>query len=210
MTTARTALAAMAGAALLLAGCGGGSSAEAPVSTTERPPITTTLPPTTATTATTVAPATTTTSAIVAAPPELCAAFQDVVALNDAVGESFDAAMRAGLSGDAAEALAAMKAAWREMETEIDALNDLYDRALAVAPEELRAPIVTLQEGTAELWPLLGDAILGAETVQDVSPRIQAIFDSEAAAQATIRAATAALELDEYTVPNCGFRLSNA
>ncbi len=83
-----------------------------------------------------------------------------------------------------------------------------YDEALAVAPDGLREDLSTLREGTVILWSSVIDLIITADSAEDFAASFEAALQDPEFLERTLATAAATLRLDEFTVPECGFRLS--
>ena len=91
----------------------------------------------------------------------------------------------------------------------MDEIVARYDDALAVAPPELVSDLETLRDASLFLWPLLvasfGEATSLSEALEDFSAAVSTPQATETAQQGGL----AAMRLNQFTIPECGFRLSN-
>ena len=83
-----------------------------------------------------------------------------------------------------------------------------YDAALDAAPDRLREDLSTLRDGTVVLWHSVIDLIVAADSVEDFAASFETALQDPEFLEQTLASAAATLRLDEFTVPECGFRLS--
>lgn len=135
------------------------------------------------------------------------AALSEEIALltNDIVLTAFDPST----SEPDAETLAGFEQLADELDELLPDVLDAYARAEEVADPEIASDIALVAEGTEALTPPFVEAVRSAESFDELDDEIEAALqdpDLQASAQ---EAGVAALRLDEFTVPECGFQLSN-
>lgn len=192
---------------VLAAACSG--DAEDPTPLTD--PTSASTAPTTTAPVTTVAPTRSSTAETRTA--ELgatCDALETVVELNDRANQAVNgvfAQLGDPAGADPAQLLEDLKAGFAEIDPLIENARVAYDEAAAVAEPGLAADIEALRDGTLVIWPALRDAILEADSAEDID--LTRVLSDPVITEAITSAAAAVLRLDEFTVPECGFRLSN-
>lgn len=210
-------------ACLAVAGCSDGDdvpTATAPLPATPAPPETHPAPPdTTSTSPDPAVPATDDADTDAGPDPDtgvgsdrhpVCEPLAEVIELSALVDAEF--APLATLSPDAsseAEVLEVMTDVADVLDEQSSQVFDAYDRAIDVAPPELVNDLETLAAGTADLLPPLVDGLRAAEGFDDVQAAFAALAEPPLA-DAAMEAARAAFELDEFTIPECGFQLSDS
>ncbi len=191
---------------LVAAACSGGGDEPAPLTDPTTAPSSTSAATSTTLPTTTVAATETMTDAV----GETCAALQTVVDLNAlanlAVNRVF-AQLADPAGADPDQLLEDLKAGFTEIDGLIEDARVAYDQAAEVAEPELASDIEALRDGTLIIWPALRDAILQAESAADID--LTEVLSEPELTAAITSAAAAVLRLDEFTVPECGFRLSN-
>ena len=108
----------------------------------------------------------------------------------------------------ASQALSNLQGAVRQALPLRDDTIDAYRRAFQVAPPELRSDIATLEEVTPKLTRVVFDHVLDAERLDELD--FATVLSNPTVVQWSLDGAAAALRLDDFTVPECGFRLSNS
>lgn len=191
---------------LVAAACSGGGDEPAPLTDPTTAPSSTSAATSTTLPTTTVAATETMTDAV----GETCAALQTVVDLNAlanlAVNRVF-AQLADPAGADPDQLLEDLKAGFTEIDGLIEDARVAYGQAAEVAEPELASDIEALRDGTLIIWPALRDAILQAESAADID--LTEVLSEPELTAAITSAAAAVLRLDEFTVPECGFRLSN-
>jgi hypothetical protein len=143
----------------------------------------------------------------------LCDALRVVRAAADETGTIMNAALSrvtdGDLHGDDAF-LAELDRAADEIEALLPGLDDAYDRAIAVAPDDVAADLGVIRELTAELVPALIEVIRSAETADALGTALDELLGEPELAPAISGAGLASLRLDDYAMPTCGLRFSNA
>ncbi|HAX82810.1 MAG TPA: hypothetical protein DCY40_09620 [Actinobacteria bacterium] len=115
------------------------------------------------------------------------------------------------LSADAeAELLDDFRGAFADATELIDELIGHYDAAAALAEPELAADIVAVRDGTLMLMPILTEAFEEADTFVELDTRFDTALTDPEVAEASMTAGLAALSIDEFTIPECGFKVSNS
>lgn len=167
---------------------------------------------------TTTAPAAPTTT-LAAGTPAVCGPLAEVVRLSDefslrlngvmtdiyaaaASGEDLDAEAEAQLLDD-------FRGAFADATGLIDELIGHYNAAAALAEPELAADIVAVRDGTTMLMPILSGAFAEADTFAELSTLFDTALTDPAVAEASMTAGLAALGIDEFSIPECGFKVSN-
>lgn len=140
--------------------------------------------------------------------PAVCAHLRTVheidAAMNQAMGEVVADLERTG----EAAAFSELQAIVAEADSLLADVISGYDAALDVSPADLRDDLSTLREGTVVLWEVVIDLIVEADSADDFAASFEAELQDPGFLEQTLAAATATLRLDEFTVPECGFRLS--
>jgi phage-related minor tail protein len=182
--------------ALLATACG--DDAAAPTTTVQATP------------GTTLAPGT----------PAVCGPLAEVVRMSDefslrlnGVMADIYAAATTGeeLSADAeAELLDDFRGAFAEASELVVELIGHYDDAAALAEPELAADIVAVRDATTMLMPILSEAVEDADTFDEFDTRLDAALTDPAVAAAAMAGGLAALSIDEFSIPECGFQVSNS
>ena len=181
--------------------------------TADSAPSATTAVETTTTTALTA----TTTSGV----PAVCAPLAEVVEASDEMGlrmsalllelfEQIESSSDTDVGPEAeAQALADFKDVMLETDPIIDEIVGRYGAALVVAPDDLLADLEALRDATIAIWPLMLQAIESAESFQEFGELFRESMADPDLQAVTLDGGTAALRLDQFTVPECGFKLSN-
>jgi hypothetical protein len=168
--------------------------------------------------ATTTAPTTSTTT-LAPGTPAVCGPLAEVVRITDefslrlngvmaeiyaaaAAGEEFDAAAEAELLDD-------FRVAYADAAGLMAALVGHYDDAAAIADPELATDIVALRDATTLLMPILSAALDDAETFDEFGAVFETALADPAIAETAMTGGLAALSIDEYSIPECGFKVSN-
>ena len=146
----------------------------------------------------------------------MCRALEEVVSLSDefeftwanTVGDAVFA-WQAGELSNAAALLSEIRSVLPDFDELVADLAAAHDDAAAEFGDPFVADtILRLKDGWTVTWPVLRDAISTAETLEELSTTLETAYDEAAIATAVINAEFAALDLDEFTIPNCGFRVS--
>lgn len=193
----RTTLA-ISSVALLLAVGACGDDAAAPTTTTAPLVPTTTLP---------------------AGAPAVCGPLAEVVRISDefslrlnGVMAEIYAAAASGEQLDAAaetELLADFRAAFAEADALMEELVGHYDDAAALADPQLAEHIVAVRDATTLLMPILNDALDDAATFEEFGTAFEAALTAPEVAETAMAGGLAALSIDEFSIPECGFKVSN-
>lgn len=109
---------------------------------------------------------------------------------------------------DEAAVLARLREASDLLEQSLPTLLGAYEAAALVAPTDVAADLRALAGGTAVLTPALAEFMRNAATIQELAG-IEQLFERPDLADAAYAAGTAALRLNGFTIPSCGFQLSN-
>lgn len=147
--------------------------------------------------------------------PPVCQPLADVVRLSDDFDSQLGVVVSKMTQGAATpeeerQVLAEFATLMADTEPVVEELLAKYDAAAALADGDLRENIETVRETTAVIWPIFADSIDGARTFEEASDALtEGISDPEITAIA-IAGGTAALAIDEFSVPNCGFKVSNS
>ncbi len=164
------------------------------------------------TTAAATAPATTTAPAVANA--AVCDALGEVRTLSDEIGlltsELLILASEPPSPERETETAAGLAQVADELEGSLPELLDSYARAEAVADPDIATDIAVLAEGTAALTPAIAGAARSASSFAELDDAITAAFEDPDVQDSAQQAALAAIRLDQFTVPECGFQLSNA
>jgi len=140
---------------------------------------------------------------------ELCGALSAIVDLNTDMGLAMQP-LEAKIVAEGPDAPIADEAAAvaDEMEAGRETIQESYADAVDAASGDLRAALEVLADTTPQLITPLVDVFRDAEQAVDLD-RIETVFQDEEIQQAAIDGGQAALEVDEFAIPNCGFRFSN-
>lgn len=91
----------------------------------------------------------------------------------------------------------------------MDEMVARYDDALAVALPGLVSDLETLRDASLFLWPLLADSFGEATSLSEALEDFSAAVSTPQATETAQQGGLAAMRLNQFTMPECGFRLSN-
>lgn len=140
---------------------------------------------------------------------ELCEALSAIVDLNDDVGaatQPLEAALATGgVDASIVDEAKAVADALVEGQRDVAAA---YEVAIEAASGDRRADLVLLADTTVELLDPMVQVMRDATTVGDLA-EIDVIFEDPEVVEAAVAGGRAALRIDEFAIPTCGFRFSN-
>ena len=141
--------------------------------------------------------------------PPVCAELKRIRTLSDEISLVTGPIMASFLNDEQdfdVQTLATVAAA---LDDKLPEVLDAYADAAAVAEDEtMVADIEAVSKATEEVTPVLADVFRNADSVEDLGELEQRLSSSEMATM-TISAGEASLRLDEFTIPQCGFKFSN-
>lgn len=138
-----------------------------------------------------------------------CASFAAVVALDKEAGDVFESAFElAPNSGTEQEVLAIVQSRVVEFDPQAVELEGLYETIIEVAPSDLVPSVMVLKESSSTAWLRLRGAFVDAADLTALEANIDALFSDRAFADVVEKGASAALSLDTWTVPVCGFKIT--
>ncbi len=193
--------------------CGDDTVATPPV--TPAPESDATAP---ATTAGTNAAADTSTTTPAGGDDELCELLAEIKREAAEQGEVFDAvvsdavdeAAAGGEDVDEEAVLAGMRDAMDEAQAGLGELEQLYERAAAVAPPDAADDLVTVQEASLVILDALADALDETSDIDELSTVPQDLFTDPALRETIGAGAAAGDAIDTFAESTCGFRLSDS
>jgi hypothetical protein len=200
--------------AAVAAGCSGSDDDDAVESSVDTP-ATASEPPT-STSATTVAPGATPTTAtgptdptVPAGAAPVCTELRRVRTISDEISLTMAPVLMTVLDPEAELDLASLPAIADELDARLPDVLDAYADASAVAEDDAMAADIDAVAGATEaVTPLLVQVFRSADSVEDLT-EIEQVLSSPENQSAAVSAGEASLRLDEFTVPECGFKFSN-
>jgi hypothetical protein len=146
--------------------------------------------------------------------PAACGPLREVKTLSDEIGERTSDILVLAAEPSSPEQEAETLAAFAQVADDIDALLPdviaAYARAEQLADGDIADDLALLADGTEALTPPIVEAIRTAESFADLDEGLQSALEDPDLQESAQQAGLAALRLDEFTIPECGFQLSNA
>jgi hypothetical protein len=154
------------------------------------------------------------TTSPVAAPVDgaVCAALADVKALDARTSQLTNdlvADVVASIGQDDDDEILGQLRSWgAQLQALAEQASRGYRRAAAAAPPDVAGAIEELGAASARYMERFAAVLAEAPTLEQFFERYDELFSEPEVSEAIATAAGAALTLDGYTEPNCGFRLS--
>jgi hypothetical protein len=141
--------------------------------------------------------------------PPVCTELKRIRTLSDEISLVTGPIMTAFLNDEQDFDIQTLATVAAALDDKLPEVLDAYADAAAVAEDDtMVADIEAVSTATAEVTPVLAEVFRNAESVEDLDELEQRLSSSEMATM-TISAGEASLRLDEFTIPQCGFKFSN-
>lgn len=95
------------------------------------------------------------------------------------------------------------------LDDNLEQVLDAYDRAVALATPDVADDLERVAATAAAITPRIADAYRGVESLDQLAPRIEQALADPDLLEETQEGAVASVRLNEFTIPTCGFQLSN-
>jgi hypothetical protein len=141
--------------------------------------------------------------------PPVCTELKRIRTLSDEISLVTGPIMASFLSDEADFDIQTLATVAEALDEKLPEVLDAYADAAAVAVDEtMAADIDAVSKATEEVTPVLAEVFRNAESAEDLTELEQRLSTSDMASM-TISAGEASLRLDEFTIPQCGFKFSN-
>jgi hypothetical protein len=141
--------------------------------------------------------------------PPVCAELKRIRTLSDEISLVTGPIMTSFLNDEQDFDIQTLATVAAELDDKLPEVLDAYADAAAVAEDDtMVADIEAVSKATEEVTPVLAEVFRNADSVEDLGELEQRLSSSEMATM-TISAGEASLRLDEFTIPECGFKFSN-